>query len=326
MSGDVDRNLKEGLPDFIIGGGMKCATSSMHSILSQHEEVFIPKSELHFFSIDDVVQHPSYVNIDQKRINYNVDKENKIEWYRSFFRPSRDDQVLGEDSTTYLPSVLAPSRIKSLLPGVKLIFMIRNPIDRTYSHYWHRVMTGRAVRKFEQELQHGPSILHQRSFYKTQLQRYFGLFPENQIKVVIFERFVKETESVIEEVCSYLGLSKTIDLDKVESHSNATRTPRWLRLHLLLNYALGGLQPDQYQFHLPGNARKKSEEPIRIRLTRSLLFRLRSMIETRESYPPMDPDIRDRLARIYARENRGLAELLGIDLSEYWPFMGEEYP
>ncbi|WP_259082558.1 sulfotransferase [Salinibacter ruber] len=120
--------------------------------------------------------------------------------------------------------------------------MLRNPVDRTYSHYWHRVKTGRAVHGFEYELQHGPSTLLLRSFYKPQLERYFDFFPEDQVKVILLERFVDHTQAVVDEVCSFLGLETAVDVAGVDAHQNRSPMPRWPGLQLLLNYCTTGIE------------------------------------------------------------------------------------
>lgn len=309
----AERDLRH--PDFIIGGAMKSGTSSLHVILDHHPDIYIPSGEVHFFCMDDIVQHPDFFNSINEFPDREQDVESTLEWYESFFEPASDGQLIGEDSTVYLASPKAPKRIRKLLPDVKLLFMLRHPVDRTYSHYWHRVRMGRAVYDFEGELQYGSSTLHQRSLYAPQLKRYFDLFPHDQIKVILFERFVQETQEVIDEVCTFLGLSNTVDVDKVDTHANASRVPRWHQLQLILNYFSQGLW-DRYSDHLPGP--ENSEKNLRVQFLRSMFYRLRYWNLQRPSYPPMDPRTRSKLATIYARENEGLEELVGCDFQEYW--------
>jgi len=313
---------REGLPDFIIGGSAKCGTTSLHNILASRGDVFIPEGEVHFFSMGDFVQARGTVRYDPERTLFDLESDKKVEWYRSFFDPARDDQLIGEDSTVYLSSRVAPERIKKALPDVKLIFMLRNPVDRAYSHYWHQVNSGRATTRFEQELIHGPTHIHTRGFYKGQLERYLDLFPRDQIKVVLFERFIEETQSVVNEVCSYLGLQGTVDIDEVQSHSNASSCPQWLGVYLTLNYALKGLEGRIYRSHWPGEPSEEllSENDTGRRLLRNILYALRSRIPRKDSYPPMDESVRERLTQLYARENQGLGEMIDADLETYWPF------
>jgi hypothetical protein len=305
-------------PDFIIGGAMKSGTSSLHVILDQHPDVYIPAGEVHFFCIDDIVQHPEFFDYVSGFPDFERDLNDNLEWYASFFESARDDQLIGEDSTVYLASPKAPKRINDLLPDVKLIFMLRHPVDRTYSHYWHRVRMGRAVYGFEDELRYGSSTLHQRSFYARQLRRYFDLFPREQIKVVLFERFVQETQAVVDDVCAFLGLSETVDVESIQTHANESRVPRWHRLQLILNYVSQGLW-DRYAEHLP-NSETPSNASQGTRILRSLVYRLRHWNLQKPSYPPMNPRTREELAAIYARENQGLDELIQRDLQKHWDF------
>ncbi|MCS4116166.1 sulfotransferase family protein [Salinibacter ruber] len=309
------------LPDFIIGGAMKCGTSSMHAILSSREDVFIPEGEVHFFTLGDPIQSPETVKFDPERTVFNLNDEKKVEWYRSFFEGADSDQLIGEDSTTYLSSRVAPERIRELLPDVKLIFMLRNPVDRSLSHYRHLVMSGRATKTFEQTLVHDSSNLHLRSFYKPQLERYFRLFLRDQVKVVLFERFVEETQTVIDEVCSYLGFSDSIDLKEVETHANASWYPRWPKTYFAINYLLKG-KMDRYRHHWPGDPSEyhTSDISFKERLLRSLLIRLRRRLPKQDSYPSMDDSLQERLTRLYARKNRGIGNLVEANVGKYWPF------
>jgi hypothetical protein len=102
------------LPDFVIIGATKSATTWLSSNLSAHPRVFLPSPELHYFS-----RH--------------YDKGE--EWYRSHFADARDGQLIGEKSASYLPDAQTPHRLHRLLPKARLIAQLRNPIERAYSDY-----------------------------------------------------------------------------------------------------------------------------------------------------------------------------------------------
>jgi hypothetical protein len=235
---------QEGLPDFVIGGAMKAGTTFLHRVLVQHPHVFIPDGEVHFFCIDDTIQHPDFWRVH----DYDRDFGRNIEWYRSLFESASSSQLLGEDSTTYLPSQKAPERIQAVRPDVKLIFLLRDPVARTYSHYWHRVKTGRAVHHFEQELELGTSNLYLRSYYKSQLERYFDLFAKGQIKVIISERLFESPQEVLNSVYAFLGIDS---MEFEDPDTNSSPMPRSLFVQLLLNYAESGMRR-WYNKSLPG--------------------------------------------------------------------------
>ena len=318
---DVAAQKTDRLPDFIIGGAMKCATSSLHHLLAQHEQVYLPADETHFFCVDDPVQHPDFFfparAPSQRSPNYDRDVGTNLEWYRQRFEPASSDQCVGDYSSTYLPAPKAPQRINALVPGVKLIFMLRNPVDRTYSHYWHRVKTGRAVHRFEHELQHGPSTLLLRSFYKPQLARYLDVFPRDHVKTILFERFVDHTQAVVDEVCSFLGLETTVDVPGADAHQNQSPVPRWPGLQLLFNYCMTGIESHS-ENQLP-----YSEKPQSSYFLQGLLHHLRRLNFTTGEKPSMDASTRACLTQIFSRKNQGLGRLLGVDLSRYWPYLNE---
>ena len=130
------------IPDFIICGAMKSGTTTLHHILNQHQNVFIPDRELGFFGIDNLVQHPDYSYFDG-RIWYTQliddDPLHFWSWYSSHFNDALERRVVGGDSTTYLASEVAATRIGLQNKPIKLVVMLRNPTARAYSDYWHRV-------------------------------------------------------------------------------------------------------------------------------------------------------------------------------------------
>jgi len=301
---------------------MKCATSSLHHLLRQHEQVHLPDGETHFFCVDDPVQHSDFFfparAASERAPDYERDFAHNLEWYRAFFDSAAPDQQIGDYSTTYLPAPDAPERISTLLPDAKLIFMLRDPVARTYSHYWHRVKTGRAVHSFEHELQHGPSTLLLRGFYKPQLKRYLRHFSRDQMKVVLFEEFVADTQTVVDEVCAFLGLTSTVNVAEANAHQNRSPVPRWPGLQRVLNYWATGVE-GRGDRSLP--YAQKPQSPY---VLQGLVYHLRQLnLTTRRETPPMRDATRKCLAQIFARKNRGLGDLLDVDPAKHWPCLRE---
>ena len=300
----------------------------MHHILEQHEDVFIPGGELHFFCMDDVISNPEFVGrsgngwmkCDESPPDYEDHFDRNLDWYRDFFASAEEEQAVGEDGAVYLSSQYAPARIADLLPDVKLLFLLRNPVDRTYSQYRHLLRTGRAVYDFEDSLQYGPHTLLSRSQYKIQIERYLEHFSRDQIKIVVFEKFISNMQGVLDEVCSFLGLESGIDLSQVETHRMPSPVPRWPRLLYWQNYLTRSLGPNRYAGYFPGTRERKLArwEEIANGVNRRLRnFNLRSDVRK----PPMARETRRRLQRIMAKENEGLSEMLGIEFGTYWEFL-----
>ena len=106
--------LERRLPDFLIIGAQKCGTSSMFAYLNQHPQMKLPDvKEIHFFDL-----------------NYS----NGLDWYTSHFPPASlsHRMVTGEASPYYLFHPHVPERVRLHCPDVKLVVMLRNPVDRAY--------------------------------------------------------------------------------------------------------------------------------------------------------------------------------------------------
>lgn len=188
-------------PDFLIIGAQKSGTSFLYSMLSQHPHV------------DPAAR---------KEINYFNDYfQSGPGWYASHFpAPSRGegyDTITGEASPHYLSHEDAAGRVAEAVPGARLILLLRNPVDRTYSHYQARRRRGGEVLSFEDaieadmrlmqkgEIQRRTSYLG-RSIYVDQIQRWRKFFGEDQMLIIQSEDFFARTPEVLERVVAFLGL------------------------------------------------------------------------------------------------------------------------
>jgi len=307
---------------------MKAGTTSMHHILSHHENVFMPRREIYFFDMDDVQQHPDFFTDDRGRwIFHDYEQHGKdyLGWYSSFFQNAADGQVPGEDSTTYMASSKAPPRIAKLLPNVKLIFMLRDPVSRAYSHYWHFVNSGRVIYDFEGTLRHTPGTILQRGYYKEQIERFMQYFPKDQLKFVVFEEFTKNLQAVVDDVCEFLGLRTTVETGTVDTHKNIGVAPRSLRVKLSANKLNRRAAERLYRGYLPtpGLIKQGPSSIGRVMEHLSPVMLISKIVSfaPRPKYPPMADGVREFLEHLYAKENMGLGDLIGIDIEKYWPYM-----
>ncbi len=327
---------RHNLPDFLIIGAMKSGTTSLHHLLASHPEIFIPDGEIFFFTLDDIEQQPdSFIDTGSEWTFHDLDRnfDRYFEWYRKHFQPADPTDTIGEDSTTYLPSHKAPERIASLLPDVKLIALLRDPVDRAYSHYWHIVRKGIAMFDFETTLERCPGRILNRSMYRPSIERYRRHFSDEQLKVVVFERFVENQRTVLEEICEFLGVSPDPDLEFDQSHQNEAKVPLSPPLKRWISRVF---RRRMDHFSTPAKFRNHPNTPTwwRHQIDRGLtgvastLFRNRvtaklSRMVGRSDYPPMNPRTRAFLEKLFEKENRGLSELIGTDVSKYWPYFDE---
>ncbi len=187
-------------PDFIVIGAMKSGTTSLFETLCRHPRLFMcePKEPM-FFSRDRVF-------------------ERGYDWYRGLFAGAGDDQLAGEASTCYsrYPHFGDPAaRIHAVLPGVKLIYMLRHPVERTYSHYGHEAQYGRTYESFEQALERDPSMIDA-SLYMMQIERYLQYFDREQMLIVTLDDYKKDASGVLARVQRFLGLDVR-DVSSIEA-------------------------------------------------------------------------------------------------------------
>jgi Sulfotransferase domain len=207
----LPRRLAEGyaLPDAVIVGAQKCGTTSLYHYLLHHAAVFRPrKKEIHYF--DNNYHHGST-------------------WYRLHFS-RRHGGLNFESSPYYLFHPKVPERLAATLPHAKLIVMLRDPVARAYSHYWHERRLGHEHLSFadavaaEDERLAGESTRlreddgyrsynHEhysyvaRGRYVEQIERWFQFFPRNQFLFVDSERFSANPVQEMVRVTAFLGLS-----------------------------------------------------------------------------------------------------------------------
>jgi hypothetical protein len=185
----VSRRSSGAFPNLIIIGAQKCGTTSLHHYLDAHPEVSMSR---------------------RKETNYfvrNGSWDRGPEWYASHFDPGAP--VRGEASTDYtnLPeSAGAAERIHSAVPGARLIYLVRDPLDRMASHYAHARATGVERRSLAEAISDPQDSYFMRSCYATQLKPFLELFPREQILVDTRERLLRERQATLRRIFEFAGV------------------------------------------------------------------------------------------------------------------------
>jgi hypothetical protein len=296
------------MPNFLIIGAGKSGTTSLYYYLKQHPQVYMsPVKEPKFFALEGEkldFRGPS----DDRGINRTSVTD--IEAYRALFRGVTIEKAIGEASSLYLYSPKAPGRIRHYIPDVKLIAILRNPVERAFSSYLHCVRDrGEPIRDFAQALSQeetrienrwGP-IWHYKSvgFYSAQLERYFDTFRRDQIKVYLYEDMGSNPVSVLQDIFRFLGVDDTFVPDVSLKH-NVSGVPKSQVLHELLNKR----NPIKSAFKplLPVKLRK--------RLNRGLTGR--NLVK-----PQLSPEVRAQLIEAYSEDILKVEELIQRDLSKW---------
>jgi len=184
------------MPNFLVIGAAKAGTTSLYHYLNQHPQIYMsPRKETYFF----------------------MSSNNEIENYKALFKEANGEIAIGEATPFYLYNKKSPELIKNCLPQVKLIIVLRNPVDRAYSHflYWRSqgqepiVDFAKAIREEPIRIRDGYGINYHyinQGFYAPQLQRYLNLFDSSNIKINLYSDLVKNPSHFVKEIYNFLDV------------------------------------------------------------------------------------------------------------------------
>ncbi|MCB9675604.1 MAG: sulfotransferase [Alphaproteobacteria bacterium] len=276
------------LPDFVIGGAQKSGTTQLHNLLAAHPGVFLPRSpqELHYFDLD-----PNF--------------ERGLDWYAAHFSRAQPDQVVGQTSPLYLFDERVPARMHAVMPDAKLVFVLRDPVGRAQSHYWHQVKKGSEEETLANALSLEESRIaasygnrrrysyQSRGLYLEQLERFTTLWPDDRIHIVLFEDLVSAPERVVDGLCTFLGIETAGArcVRDARQQTNRAALPRSRRVQKVVR-RIRGFAP---------------------RVAR--VIELANLKPT--TYPQMAPEVRAALVERFAGPNEALARRFGLDLSRW---------
>jgi hypothetical protein len=225
------------LPNFLVIGAAKAGTTSLWDFLKSHPEVYLPAEikETNFFALEGT--RPNFRGpADAEGINRGAITD--LEAYQKLFDAVSDHKAVGEVATSYLYYPAAPLRIKAHIPDVKIIAVLRNPVDRAFSSYLHTIRDGReSVHDFAAALRlederiaaNWEHIWHYKAmgFYYAQLSRYYELFDARQIKVYLFDDLVNDERAVLSDLMRFLGIDDTVEVRlkrlNASSHARVSR-------------------------------------------------------------------------------------------------------
>lgn len=266
------------------------------------------KKEINYFN--------KFMPADLNTPNWNYGKS--IDWYHSYFQNRQVNQICGEFSPAYMINTNVVEEVYNYNPRIKLIAILRDPIERLISLYNYRRQIGNwQFRTFEQAVDHFPQFLSL-SLYYEQLKGYFDLFPHEQIKVLLFDDLKRNNKAFLLDVYSFLNIEPFFP-SVVEERSNITADVRNQKINYFIGQVRLYIHRKNLHFLLPILRQcgvTPAAEYVRDRLNVS-----RGRVRSLTSNTVLSKDARSRLALFFGKDIEKLEELIGRDLS-HWKSIG----
>ena len=213
------------LPTFLVIGAMKAGTTSLYEYLRGHPQIFMatPK-ELHFFPES---KHWA----------------NGVEWYAAHFANAGEALARGEISPSYSQADQFPGvarRVAQVVPDVRIVYVVREPVSRAVSMYIHQYSGGRETLPVDDALRNRPMYVNS-SRYAWQLDQYLEFFPDERICVVTSEALMSDRTATLRRIYEFIGvdggvLPPSVDEEKGRTEDKRMRRPVAARLRDNLIY------------------------------------------------------------------------------------------
>lgn len=292
------------MPNFLIIGAQKAGTTSLYHYLNQHPQIYMSSiKEPHFFTLEG---EDYDFNGPNGKLQLNPEFITTLDAYQRLFEGVTHETAIGEASPSYLYSSKAPERIQHHIPDVKLIVILRNPIDRAYSSFLHCIRGGyEPLRDFEQALQQEEERIRNNwgrrwhykahGFYGVQLKRYFERFDRNQIQVYLYEDLCNNSTGLVQDIFKFLQLDETVTPNISTKHNVSE-----MKGNKFFYTLQQGLSPF-----------KNIIKPLIPEQLRGS-FRKQALIK-----PPFPPKLRQELIELYREDILHLQNLINRDLSQW---------
>lgn len=264
------------LPEFIIIGAVKAATTWIAHQLREHPDIYLPGPEPHYFSTEFARGR---------------------DWYASLFADADAHQIVGEKSADYLAHPEAARRMAELLPNARLVVQLRNPVERAYSDYCMLYRRGTVSGDPARYLMRGggeSGRFLEDGLYARHLARFLDHFPREQIRVILYDDIKDAPARVAAEVCAHVGVTPVIALATLRERKNDSEAP-------LLPLGLRRMMRPLKHIVRPMRGTPWFE-------------RLRGTMARTPDYPPLTTELRAQLSDYYREDVALLGRLIGRDM------------
>lgn len=206
-------------PNFFIVGTPRGGTTSLYSYLENHPEIYLPSlKEPHFFSVPEVLDTYYKTTI--------IEDENT---YMNLYKDVKEQEAIGDLSTSYLFNKNSPERIKQFNPEARIIMVLRSPADRAISHYLMDYNLGYIDVPFFEVIKEKEkySIFYREyielGYYEAQIKNYYRFFDKSKILIVLSDELFSNPKKTISKVYNFIGVNNSYLPNSLEIYNQYSK-------------------------------------------------------------------------------------------------------
>jgi hypothetical protein len=276
-------------PNFIVIGPGRTGTTLMYQVFQEHPQICTP--------------------LNVKETNFFNDQYHRgFSWYAGFFQYCQNSQVSGEISNTYFFDPIVAERIQKSFPEIRIISILRNPIERMLSAFRFRQSVGEIEPglRIQEAVQRYPDLVSD-NFYGSLLKPYYELFPEQNLLVLLYDQLVSSPEEFFRKLYLFLGVDENFQSQKINQRVNPSRKLRLKFISPLIRFYADAMR----KLQLYGILEKSKE----FSLIQNLLYTKEKGKDSRELWT--EPEKKD-LWKLLLPEIRQTEELTGYNLESWY--------
>ncbi len=279
-------------PNFFIIGAPKAGTTSLYHYLKKIPEIYMSENkEPNYFSLKTIPNKKPF-----KPIRHTSE-------YLDLFNQAENQKIVGEASTNYLYDPDAAHLIHQKDPKALILTSLRNPVERAWSHFlmvknagWmNNTFHEQITKELKNEIDFDkPHLRLKAGLYSNDVQKYLDIFGENQVKIIIFEEWIKDIKNTVNDIIKFLGLNYTVKVDFQESYKQYVAPRGVVAQKIVTNSTVSKLS-----YRLFSSTTRESLKKILIK---------------KNEKPKMNDGDREKLSKFYRDDVIKLEKILGRKL------------